>query len=110
VQLSINNKKDEALESSTRFAYALQDEGADTIEANERLGLAVDLRTYEQCAEILRDLGLDRLRLISNNPEKMSALKEMGLDVVERIALEIPPTDAAEGYLRTKRERMGHLL
>ena len=91
-------------------AYALQDEGADTIEANERLGLAVDLRTYEQCAEILRDLGLDRVRLISNNPEKMTALKEMGLDVVERIALEIPPTDAAEGYLRTKRERMGHLL
>ena len=91
-------------------AYALQDEGADTIEANERLGLAVDLRTYEQCAEILRDLGLDRVRLISNNPEKMTALKEMGLDVVERIALEIPPNAAARGYLRTKRERMGHLL
>ncbi|PYS74269.1 MAG: GTP cyclohydrolase II [Acidobacteria bacterium] len=91
-------------------AYALQDEGADTIEANEKLGLAVDSRTYEQCAEILRDMGLSRVRLISNNPEKMSALKEMGLEVVERIAVEIPTTDAARDYLRTKRERMGHLL
>jgi len=91
-------------------AYALQDEGADTIEANERLGLAVDLRSYEQCAEILRDLGLDRVRLISNNPEKMSALTKMGLDVVERIALEILPTEDARDYLRIKKERMGHLL
>ena len=91
-------------------AYALQDEGADTIEANERLGLAVDLRCYKQCAEILRDLGLNRVRLMSNNPEKMSALKEMGFDVIERIPLVIPPTDAARDYLRTKRERMGHLL
>jgi 3,4-dihydroxy 2-butanone 4-phosphate synthase/GTP cyclohydrolase II len=91
-------------------AYALQDEGADTIEANERLGLAVDLRCYEQCAEILRDLGLNRVRLMSNNPEKMQALKEMGLKVVERVSLAIPPTDAAKDYLRTKKERMGHLL
>jgi 3,4-dihydroxy 2-butanone 4-phosphate synthase/GTP cyclohydrolase II len=91
-------------------AYALQDEGADTIEANERLGLAVDLRCYEQCAEILRDLGLNRVRLMSNNPEKMQALAQMGLDLVERVSLLIPPTDAAKGYLRTKKERMGHLL
>jgi 3,4-dihydroxy 2-butanone 4-phosphate synthase/GTP cyclohydrolase II len=91
-------------------AYALQDEGADTIEANERLGLAVDLRCYEQCAEILWDLGLNRVRLMSNNPEKMRALKEMGFEVVERLSLMIPPTDAARGYLRTKKERMGHLL
>lgn len=91
-------------------AYALQDDGADTIEANERLGLAVDLRRYEQCAEILRDLGLHRVRLMSNNPEKMQALEEMGLEVVERIALMVPQTDAAKDYLRTKRERMGHLL
>ena len=91
-------------------AYALQDEGADTIEANERLGLAVDLRCYEQCAEILRDLGLNRVRLMSNNPEKMRALKEMGFKVLERVSLMIPPTDAAKGYLRTKKERMGHLL
>ena len=91
-------------------AYALQDEGADTIEANERLGLAVDLRRYEQCAEILRDLGLHRVRLMSNNPEKMQALEVMDLQVTERISLMVPPTDAAKDYLRTKRERMGHLL
>lgn len=91
-------------------AYALQDEGADTIEANEKLGLAADLRRYEQCAEILRDLGLHRVRLMSNNPEKIQALKEMGVQVTERISLMISPTDAAKDYLRTKRERMGHLL
>jgi 3,4-dihydroxy 2-butanone 4-phosphate synthase/GTP cyclohydrolase II len=91
-------------------AYALQDEGADTIEANERLGLAVDLRCYEQCAEILRDLGLNRVRLMSNNPEKMRALEEMGLKMVERVSLVIPPMDAARHYLRTKQEKMGHLL
>ena len=91
-------------------AYALQDQGADTIEANERLGLAVDLRRYEQCAEILRDLGLNRVRLISNNPEKMQALAQMGLDLVERVSLSIPPADAARDYLRTKKERLGHFL
>jgi 3,4-dihydroxy 2-butanone 4-phosphate synthase/GTP cyclohydrolase II len=91
-------------------AYALQDEGADTVEANEKLGLAVDLRCYEQCAEILSDLGLNRVRLMSNNPEKMRVLEEMGLNVVERVSLVIPPTDAARGYLRTKKEKMGHLL
>ena len=91
-------------------AYALQDEGADTIEANERLGLAVDLRCYEQCAEILRDLGLRRVRLMSNNPDKLRALEGMGLAVVERVSLKVPPADAARDYLRTKKERMGHLL
>ncbi|HKY29019.1 MAG TPA: GTP cyclohydrolase II [Pyrinomonadaceae bacterium] len=91
-------------------AYALQDEGADTIEANKKLGLAVDLRCYEQCAEILRDLGLKRVRLMSNNPEKMRALEEMEFKVVERVSLLISPTDAARDYLRTKKERMGHLL
>jgi 3,4-dihydroxy 2-butanone 4-phosphate synthase/GTP cyclohydrolase II len=91
-------------------AYALQDEGADTIEANEQLGLAVDLRCYEQCAEILHDLGVRRVRLMSNNPEKMRALERMGLAVDERVPLLIAPTDAAMGYLRTKKEKMGHLL
>jgi 3,4-dihydroxy 2-butanone 4-phosphate synthase/GTP cyclohydrolase II len=91
-------------------AYALQDEGADTIEANERLGLAVDLRCYEQCAEILRDLGLKQVRLMSNNPEKILALQAVGLDVVERVSLVTPPMVAARRYLRTKKERMGHLL
>jgi 3,4-dihydroxy 2-butanone 4-phosphate synthase/GTP cyclohydrolase II len=91
-------------------AYALQDEGADTIEANEKLGLAVDLRCYEQCAEILRDVGLARLRLMSNNPDKLRALEDAGLDIVERVSLAIPPADAARHYLRTKKEKMGHLL
>ncbi len=91
-------------------AYALQDEGADTVEANEQLGLAVDLRQYRQCAEILFDLGLCQVRLISNNPLKLSAVEEAGLRVVERVAIEVPPTDAAMYYMRTKKERMGHLL
>jgi GTP cyclohydrolase II len=91
-------------------AYALQDEGADTIEANEKLGLAVDLRSYEQCAEILRHLGVKSVRLMSNNPEKIRALEEMGLKVVERVSLVTVPTDAARSYLRTKKEKLGHLL
>jgi 3,4-dihydroxy 2-butanone 4-phosphate synthase/GTP cyclohydrolase II len=91
-------------------AYALQDEGADTIEANQKLGLAVDLRCYDQCAEILRHLGLNSVRLMSNNPEKIPALEKMGLTVVERVSLVTPPTDAARTYLRTKKEKMGHLL
>jgi GTP cyclohydrolase II len=91
-------------------AYALQDQGADTIEANEQLGLAVDLRCYEQCVEILRDLGLNRVRLISNNPEKMQALARMGLDLVERVALFIPPTDAAEGLSAHQEGKAGTFL
>jgi 3,4-dihydroxy 2-butanone 4-phosphate synthase/GTP cyclohydrolase II len=91
-------------------AYALQDEGADTVEANEQLGLAVDLREYRQCAEVLFDLGLCRVRLMSNNPLKLRAMEEAGLRVVERVALEVEPADAAMHYLRTKKAKMGHLL
>ncbi|HWP42764.1 MAG TPA: GTP cyclohydrolase II [Blastocatellia bacterium] len=91
-------------------AYALQDEGADTVEANERLGLDVDGRRYDQCAEIVRDLGYDKVRVMSNNPAKIRALQQCGLEVVERVALEIQPAEAAMRYLRTKKERMGHLL
>jgi len=91
-------------------AYALQDEGADTVEANERLGLAVDLREYRQCAEVLFDLGLCRVRLMSNNPLKLRAMEEAGLRVVERVALEVEPAGAAVGYLRTKKTKLGHLL
>jgi 3,4-dihydroxy 2-butanone 4-phosphate synthase/GTP cyclohydrolase II len=91
-------------------AYALQDAGANTIEANLRLGLEVDLRQYGQCAEILLDLGLRQVRVLSNNPEKIRALKASGLQVVARVALEPPPTGAASDYLRTKKEKMGHLL
>ena len=91
-------------------AYALQDEGADTIEANERLGLAVDLREYRQCAEVLFDLGLCQVRVMSNNPLKLQAMEEAGLRVVERVGLEVEPPDAAVHYLRTKKEKLGHLL
>lgn len=91
-------------------AYALQDEGADTVEANEQLGLAVDLREYRQCAEVLFDLGLCQVRVMSNNPLKLRAMEEAGLRVVERVSLEVEPPDAAVNYLRTKKEKLGHLL
>ena len=91
-------------------AYALQDEGADTIEANLRLGLDVDPRQYQQCAEIFLDLGLRQVRVMSNNPAKIRALEKSGLEITERVALEVPPTAAALRYLRTKKEKMGHLL
>jgi GTP cyclohydrolase II len=91
-------------------AYALQDQGADTVEANERLGLAVDLRDYRQCAEILFDLGLCKVRVISNNPLKLQALEDAGLRIVERVSIEVDSTEDAAGYLRTKKEKLGHLL
>ena len=88
----------------------LQDRGADTIEANKQLGLPVDARRYEQCAEILRDLGVNSVRLISNNPAKMRALEKQGLKVVERVAVDVPTTVAARRYLLTKKEKMGHQM
>ncbi|HYO98721.1 MAG TPA: GTP cyclohydrolase II [Pyrinomonadaceae bacterium] len=91
-------------------AYALQDEGADTVEANEKLGLAVDLREYRQCAEILFELGLCHVRLISNNPLKLRAVEEAGLQVIERVAIEVEHAEAAAHYMRTKKEKLGHLL
>jgi 3,4-dihydroxy 2-butanone 4-phosphate synthase/GTP cyclohydrolase II len=91
-------------------AYALQDEGADTVEANERLDLPVDSRDYRQCAEVLFDLGLCKVRVISNNPGKLKALEEAGLEITERISIEIEPSETATKYLRTKKEKLGHLL
>jgi 3,4-dihydroxy 2-butanone 4-phosphate synthase/GTP cyclohydrolase II len=91
-------------------AYALQDEGADTIEANERLGFAADMRRYEQCAEILLELGLCSVRVMSDNPAKIQALRLAGLEVVERVRLEVEPHDFFAGYLKTKKEKMGHLV
>jgi 3,4-dihydroxy 2-butanone 4-phosphate synthase/GTP cyclohydrolase II len=91
-------------------AYALQDEGADTVEANEKLGFAVDAREYQQCAEILFDLGLCKVRVISNNPEKLKALEDAGLRIVERVPIEVEAKEPAAHYLRTKKEKMGHLL
>ncbi len=91
-------------------AYALQDLGADTIEANERLGFAVDARHYEQCAEVLFDMGLCKVRVMSNNPEKIKALEDAGLRVIERVPLEVEPREPAAHYLRVKKEKLGHLL
>ena len=82
-------------------AYALQDEGADTIEANERLGLGVDLRRYDECAEILGDLGLRRVRVLTNNPLKIEALQAQGFEIVERVPLEVVPHARSVRYLRS---------
>jgi len=91
-------------------AYALQDEGADTIEANERLGLGVDLREYSQCVEILRDLGVKKVKVLSNNPEKIQAMRDGGLEVTERIPIEFKPSKNTLKYLTTKKLQMGHFL
>lgn len=91
-------------------AYALQDEGSDTVEANEQLGFAADSRDYQQCAEILFDLGLCKVRVISNNPDKLKALQAAGLQIVERIPIEVKAEPAAAHYMRTKKEKMGHLF
>ena len=91
-------------------AYALQDDGADTVEANEKLGFAIDARNYQQCAEILFDLGLCKVCVISNNPDKLQALEKAGLRIVERIPIEIKTAQPAAHYLRTKKEKLGHLL
>jgi 3,4-dihydroxy 2-butanone 4-phosphate synthase/GTP cyclohydrolase II len=91
-------------------AYALQDQGADTVEANEKLGFAVDARDYKQCAEILLDLGLRKVKLMSNNPQKIRALEEAGLEVVQRIPIEIEIGEPAAHYLKTKKEKLGHLI
>jgi 3,4-dihydroxy 2-butanone 4-phosphate synthase/GTP cyclohydrolase II len=91
-------------------AYNLQDAGADTVEANVRLGLPVDTRRYEQCGEILIDLGVEKVRLISNNPEKIAALKAVGLEVTERVTAAVEFNNNFAGYLRTKHEKMGHFI
>ena len=91
-------------------AYALQDEGADTVEANERLGFEVDSRNYQQCAEVLFDLGLCKVRVLSNNPDKIKALEKAGLKIIERVPIEIETQEPAAHYLKTKKEKMGHLI
>jgi 3,4-dihydroxy 2-butanone 4-phosphate synthase/GTP cyclohydrolase II len=91
-------------------AYELQEQGHDTVEANERLGFRPDQREYGVGAQILRDLGVRKMRLMTNNPSKYIGLNGYGLEIVERIPLEVPPTDTSRAYLRTKREKLGHLL
>lgn len=90
-------------------AYRLQEQGYDTVEANEYLGYPADARTYESAAEILADLGITSVRLLTNNPAKVEALRARALSV-ERIALETPPTGTNLRYLQTKRQRFGHIL
>ncbi len=91
-------------------AYELQQKGHDTVEANEKLGFRPDERDYGIGAQILRDLGVRRMRLMTNNPGKYIALDGYGLEIVERVPLEIPATESSREYLRTKRDKMGHLL
>ncbi|MBE0478034.1 bifunctional 3,4-dihydroxy-2-butanone-4-phosphate synthase/GTP cyclohydrolase II [Candidatus Aerophobetes bacterium] len=91
-------------------AYRLQDEGMDTVEANEKLGFSPDLRDYGIGAQILADLGLHRIKLLTNNPRKIVGLKGYGLEVVERIPLEIKPNKLNISYLETKQKKLGHIL
>jgi len=91
-------------------AYELQDGGADTVEANERLGFEADLRNYEMPAEILLYFKVKSVRLLSNNPDKIAALEHAGIQVAERIPCIVAPHESTAGYLRTKKQKMGHLL
>jgi GTP cyclohydrolase II len=91
-------------------AYELQDQGADTVEANEQLGFEADLRAYALPGAILARFGLRSVRLMSNNPQKIEALEEAGITVTERIPVIAAPMESTAEYLRTKREKMGHLL
>lgn len=91
-------------------AYELQDGGADTVEANETLGFEADLRDYELAGAIFRYFGIREVRLMSNNPKKIEALESTGVRVVERVPIIAPPRESTDDYLRTKKEKMGHLI
>ncbi len=91
-------------------AYELQDRGLDTVEANVELGYDNDYREYKLPAEILRQLGVKQVRLMSNNPDKVAALEQAGIEVIERVSAEVEPYEHSENYLRTKKEKMGHLF
>jgi GTP cyclohydrolase II len=92
------------------LAYELQDEGHDTVEANHHLGFKADHRNYDLCAGVLRYFDISRIRLMSNNPQKLDSLRAAGIEIVERIPIEIAPSDSTQHYLRTKKAKLGHLL
>ncbi len=91
-------------------AYELQDSGLDTVEANERLGFKADQRDFVLPGQILKALGVSKVRLLSNNPEKVEALERAGVEVVQRVPCEVEPSSYAEEYLKTKKEKLGHLF
>jgi GTP cyclohydrolase II len=91
-------------------AYGLQDQGLDTVQANEELGFKADHREFQLTAEVLKSLGLKQVRLLSNNPQKVAALESAGIKVVERVPCEVEPHAASERYLNTKKEKLGHLF
>src|SRR5271168_3710775 len=91
-------------------AYELQDTGLDTVEANERLGFKADHRDFALPGQILKALGVSKVRLLSNNPEKIEALERAGVEVIERVPCEVEPSAHAEEYLKTKKEKLGHLF
>jgi 3,4-dihydroxy 2-butanone 4-phosphate synthase/GTP cyclohydrolase II len=91
-------------------AYKLQDDGLDTVEANERLGFRPDLRDYGIGAQILRDIGVGKMKLLTNNPKKVVGLHGYGLEIVERVSLEMDANEINARYLKTKRDKLGHLI
>jgi 3,4-dihydroxy 2-butanone 4-phosphate synthase/GTP cyclohydrolase II len=91
-------------------AYALQEKGLDTVEANHRLGYPADLRDYGVGAQILVDLGIKKMRLLTNNPRKIVGLEGYGLEIIDRVPIEIPPNSVNRRYLETKRDKLHHLL